>query len=211
MAKGKIKNDRSKTQAGKDRKPVGATKSVATKETREEEGATKSVVNRGGRPRSDYENRLISRVYAMELLNISGPTFDKLNVKRDAASKLWREQDCVHTYVGYLKDLYKNSPRVAAKGRLEEAKAKEAEMKVAVREGELIDFQEHLDLFNLVFGSLKSALTDIGVKATKGTKNQALRADIEGLVNEALNKAISDWNAGRGKSEDADPDIEAGE
>lgn len=71
--------------------------------------------------------------------------------------------------------------------RVKDAKAREIEMRIAEKQGSLIDFGEALAICQTLFGALKSELDGL---ATSVTREREFRHRIEDRINGALNRVV---------------------
>ncbi|MDP1908983.1 MAG: hypothetical protein Q8K85_11835 [Hyphomicrobium sp.] len=92
----------------------------------------------------------------------------------------------VHGGLDYLKDEQRRTSKSAAASRVQDARAREYELKNAEREARLVDINEHQELFVEVFGTLKASLYGVPARASKDI---AIRRVIEKAIEEALVEA----------------------
>jgi phage terminase Nu1 subunit (DNA packaging protein) len=92
----------------------------------------------------------------------------------------------VQGYIRFLKDDTRRSSKSASASRVQDARAREIDLKIAEREGRLIDAVEHRDLFAESFGIIKSGLDSIPARVTR---DMALRRKIETEIDDVLRRA----------------------
>ena len=99
--------------------------------------------------------------------------------------------DCwpiIETFQGvlrYARDESRNRSKSAVQSRVQEARAKEIELRTAVRSGGLIETDEAFAVLDEVFGGLRS---DFGGLPAMVTRDLKIRSEIETCVNEILNR-----------------------
>lgn len=109
-------------------------------------------------------------------------------------------------YVKFLKDDERRSSKSASASRVQDARAREIELKVAAREGRLVDVVEHLDLFAEVFGSLKAGLAGIPARVSR---DMAHRRKIETEIDDVLRQAADRFEQASRHPGDVGPASEA--
>jgi len=95
----------------------------------------------------------------------------------------------------YRQDQVKRAKENSADHRIRDFKAREMELKIAHREGSLIDYDEVLSICQELFGTLKSEFDGL---AASVTRERELRHRIEDRVNGALGrvaKRLDGWTA----------------
>jgi len=101
--------------------------------------------------------------------------------------KAGRDRIVIETAVlGYLRfrnDDDRRSSKTASASRVQDARAREIDLKVAEREGRVVDLTEHMDLFAECFGALKAGLAGIPARLTR---DMSLRRKIEQEIDDVL-------------------------
>lgn len=92
----------------------------------------------------------------------------------------------VRCYLNFLKDDQRRASRSAAGARVQDARAREIDLKIAERDGRLIDAVEHRDLFAECFGALKTGLDGVSARLTNDI---AFRRKIETEIDDVLRRA----------------------
>jgi len=98
----------------------------------------------------------------------------------------------VHGCLDYIRDEQRRSTKSASASRVQDARAREIQLRVAEREGRLVDLVEHQDLFVEVFGALKAGLAGVPAEVTA---DRAMRGKIEAAINHVLQHAAERFEA----------------
>lgn len=124
--------------------------------------------------RSDQRKALIEKTIstadAAALLGVSSKWVQELQKKgyvKSAGRGQWVLADVVQGYIGFLKDETKRNSKSAAASRVTDARTREIELKIAQREGRLIDRDEHEAVLELVTGRYLGSLGGIGAQITR--------------------------------------------
>jgi hypothetical protein len=126
---------------------------------------------------------------------------------------LYRPADVVKGYVATILESKKQTNKSASLAQVQTARASEIELRVARQERKIIKTEEALNFVDEVLGVLKA---DFDGTAASITRDQALRNQIEGKINEILTHAAERYEqkasalrAG-GDASEADADDAAG-
>lgn len=92
----------------------------------------------------------------------------------------------VQGYIRYRNDDERRSSKSASASRMQDAKTREIDLRIAEREGRLIDLAEHNDIVASIIGALRTGLS--GVPAAV-TDNAEERRQIETSINAVLTAA----------------------
>lgn len=92
---------------------------------------------------------------------------------------------CVWGYLKFLKDSERRSSKSAAATKLQSARLREIELRIAVEENRLIDIEDVQAVIGEAFGILRSVMA--GVPAAS-TRDISLRREIEKHLNGAIDK-----------------------
>lgn len=103
----------------------------------------------------------------------------------------------VQGYLRFRNDDNRRSSKSASASRVQDARAREIDLKVAEREGRLVDIVEHIDLFAEVFGALKAGLAGVPARLTR---DMSFRRKIEQEIDDVLRQC-----ADRFEQASADP------
>ncbi|MBX9740504.1 MAG: hypothetical protein K2X62_10540 [Beijerinckiaceae bacterium] len=110
----------------------------------------------------------------------------------------------VRGYIRFLKDDERKASRTAAVSRVQIARAREIEFKIAEREHRLIDIAEHEDLFAEAFGSIRSGLAGVPARVTRDVE---LRRRIEAGIDDVLRRAADRFEEGTANLKASGADI----
>lgn len=152
----------------------------------------------------------VSLTRAGELLGVSGEWVRKLIAKGHLTrtDNGVKPLDAFHGYIKFLKDDGRRTSKTATASRVQIARAREIELKIAERKGELIDIVEHRDLFAEVFGMVKLGLDGVPAQVTSDVAQRGkIEAAIESVLRRAADRfeaATADLSAGR-EAAAADP------
>lgn len=97
----------------------------------------------------------------------------------------------VQGYIRWLKDEDRRASKTAAASAVQQARAKEIEMRIAREAGELIEMPSIEAVFADVIGSFRARLAGV---AAASTRDLALRAVIDGNIESALAEAREDFD-----------------
>ena len=103
----------------------------------------------------------------------------------------------VQGYLRFRNEADRRSSKSASASRVQDARAREIDLKVAEREGRLIDVVEHRDLFAECFGTLKAGLAGVPARLTR---DMSFRRKIEQEIDDVLRQC-----ADRFEQASADP------
>lgn len=92
----------------------------------------------------------------------------------------------VQGYLKFLRDEARVGSKSAATSRVQDARAREIDLKIAERDGRLIDVVEHRDLFAECFGIIKTGLDGTPARLTR---DQTFRRKIETEIDDVLRRA----------------------
>jgi len=104
---------------------------------------------------------------------------------RKVAKDQYRIVDAVQGYINYLKDEARKATKSAAASRVQEARAREIELRTAREEGRLWDAETAEATFAEILGGFRS---ELGGVAAASTRDLAVRAAIEKHLNEAIER-----------------------
>jgi hypothetical protein len=94
---------------------------------------------------------------------------------------------------GLLKHANEQKRAASASGpgqqRLLTARAEDVELRTRIRAGDLIEFKEHTEINDVVYGTFKSELASLGSEIATQRRDPALRREIEDAVDRRLKKA----------------------
>jgi hypothetical protein len=134
----------------------------------------------------DLASITLSTKQACVLLKLTQPRLSQLEqsgwIARCAPGR-WRLLDLVQGYVSFLKDEEKRSSKTASLSRVQEARAKEIEMRTARDSAQTIDMSDALALVDDVVGGLKADLDGLPARVTR---DLPLRRKIEAELNGIL-------------------------
>lgn len=130
----------------------------------------------------------ISTVLAGELLQL-GPERVRQLIKdgyvvRSAHGRVTIRQ-AVQGYLRFRDDSERRSSKSASASRVQDARAREIDVRTAERDGRLVDLTEHLDVFAEVIGALKAELMGVPAQASAAMD---VRRKIERAINDALGR-----------------------
>lgn len=107
-------------------------------------------------------------------------------IPRDASGRYDLDAARV-AYVRHLREAAIASPATAETARLQAAKARAVELRMAREEGELVETDAAVDLFSEIIGKLLAGLTGLPARVTR---DPALRGRIEAEI-EAIREAVA--------------------
>lgn len=140
---------------------------------------------------------LLTTAQAAILLEI-GPERVRQLVKSGHIEKRGKDQvplvSAVRGYISFLKDEARRSSKSASASRVQDARARQIELKNAKEEAKLIEIEEHEQLFIECFGMVKSKL--LGLPARVGGQDMALRREVETEINAVLNACADQFEKG---------------
>ncbi|HEV8503706.1 MAG TPA: hypothetical protein VGR63_19195 [Casimicrobiaceae bacterium] len=93
--------------------------------------------------------------------------------------------DVVQGYIRFRDDVEKRQTKTAAATRISDARAREIELRTAIREGRLIDLDEALEAVEDLVGLLRSELSGLPARCTRDLQ---LRRTIETARNDILDR-----------------------
>jgi hypothetical protein len=93
--------------------------------------------------------------------------------------------DVVQGYIRFRDDAEKRATKTAAATRISDARAREIELRTAIREGRLIDLDEALEAVEDLIGLLRSELSGLPARCTRDLQ---LRRTIETARNDILDR-----------------------
>jgi excisionase family DNA binding protein len=99
----------------------------------------------------------------------------------------------VRGYIHFRNEDDRRTSKSASASRVQDARAREIELKVAEREGRLIDIVEHRELYGEVFGTLKADMNGVGQRFGR---DQAQRRQIEQGIDAIFDKAADRFEKG---------------
>lgn len=102
--------------------------------------------------------------------------------------------------IRFLRDEERRSSKTAADARVREARAREVELRIAEREGRLIDLVEHEEDLLALVGMVRSELSGLPARVTRDLQ---FRRTIEQAVNDILQRLT---DAAFAKADDVDED-----
>lgn len=111
-----------------------------------------------------------------------------------------RLQAAVQGYLKFLRDDQRRSSKSASASRMQDAKTREIDLRIAEREGRLIDLAEHNDILAEVIGMVRTAFAGVPAAATDDPE---VRRRIETSINDALTEAAK-------RAEQATAELRAG-
>ena len=106
------------------------------------------------------------------------------------ARNRYRIAEGVQGYIRFLKDAERRSSKSATASRVQEARAREIELRTAREESRLVDTDEALGFVDEVLGQLKAGLA--GVPASV-TRDLDLRATIGAAIDEQFRRAADHY------------------
>jgi hypothetical protein len=135
------------------------------------------------------DNVVISLSDAAKLIGKSARWVNQLvndgYVKR-AARGLYKPADVAKGFAASILDDKEKKSRSGTLATVQSARAREIDLRVARRERKLVDIDEAIDLVDEIIGMLKS---DFDGAAASITRDQTLRNQIEGKIDEILDRA----------------------
>lgn len=101
----------------------------------------------------------------------------------EAKSRRYRLADVVQGYIRFLKDEERRTSKVQAESGLKAARQREVELRIAVREGQLVELDDIKSVFIEVEATLRAELSGLPSAVTRDVK---LREEIEKYLNGAF-------------------------
>jgi hypothetical protein len=92
----------------------------------------------------------------------------------------------VHGYIKWLKDEERRTSKTSAQSRVQQARAKEIELRIAKEEGRLIEADKVDAIVANAFGCLRSEFSGV---AAATSRDKDVREKIESLINDASDRA----------------------
>lgn len=152
---------------------------------------------------------ILTTAQAAELLEITAERVRQL-VKSDHIEKRGKDRiplvSAVRGYIRFLKEDERRSSKSASASRVQDSRAREIDLKVAEREGRLIDVVEHRELFAEVFGTLKAGLAGVPARVTRDMDH---RRRLETEIDDILRQAADRFEQASRDTGDAEPAAEA--
>lgn len=152
---------------------------------------------------------ILSTAQAAELLEITAERVRQL-VKSGHIEKRGKDQipllSAVRGYIRFLKEDERRSSKSASASRVQDSRAREIDLKVAEREGRLVDVVEHRDIFAEVFGTLKAGLAGVPARVTRDMDH---RRKLETEIDDILRQAADRFEQASRDLGDAGPAVEA--
>jgi hypothetical protein len=93
--------------------------------------------------------------------------------------------DVVQGYIRFRDDVDRRGQKTAAATRISDARAREIELRTAIREGRLIDLDEALDAVEELIGLLRTELSGLPARCTRDLQ---IRRTIETVRNDILDR-----------------------
>jgi phage terminase Nu1 subunit (DNA packaging protein) len=119
-------------------------------------------------------------------------------VKRSPNGGVFRDE-VVRAYIAWIQDEQRRATKSASESRVKDARAREIELRIALREGELIDLADHDAIVDEMAGIFIAALSSLPARVTRDTP---LRRKIEqecdairGTIAETARKRASELRA----------------
>lgn len=132
---------------------------------------------------------MMSVAHAAQLLMVSDEWLRQLANKGyipKAVSGLYPIAPTVQGYIRWLKDEERRTSKTAAASAVQQARAKEIELRIAKESGKLLELEDTEAAFANILGAFRSELA--GVPAAS-TRDLALREVIDGHLNDAIARA----------------------
>lgn len=135
---------------------------------------------------------IMTTAQVAELFEITAERVRQL-VKSGHIEKRGKDQvplvSAVRGYIRFLKDENRRSSKSASASRVQDSRAREIDLKVAEREGRLIDVVEHRDIFAEVFGTLKAGLAGVPARVTRDMEHRRrLETEIDDILRQAADR-----------------------
>lgn len=93
--------------------------------------------------------------------------------------------DVVQGYIRYRDDAERRATKTAAANRISDARAREIELRVARREGQLIEIDDVLPVIDELVGLFRTELSGFGARVTRDLETRRV---IDGAANDILSK-----------------------
>ena len=139
---------------------------------------------------------LLTTAQAGNLLELTPARIGQL-IKSGFIEKRGRDQvplvSAVRGYIRFLKDEERKSSSTASATRIQDARCREIELRIAERESRLVDIVEHQDLFAETFGIVKAGLAGVPARVTR---DAAIRQKIEMEIDDVLRRAADCFEHG---------------
>lgn len=135
---------------------------------------------------SDQKAGLITVAQASKLLMVSGQWLRQLASKGHipkAVKGKYPLVAVVQGYIGFLKDEERRTSKVQADSGLKAARQREVELRIAEKEGRLVDMEDVEATFNDILGTFRAELNGIPAAVTRDMK---LRVSIEQGIDGAV-------------------------
>ncbi len=133
----------------------------------------------------------ITTTVAAELLGVTSSRISQLTmsgVLPPKEGKWFSLADVVTAFVGNLRNDARRTTISASASRKDDARTREIELRIAEKEGRLIDLEEHDAILDEVISTVVVGLNSL---APRVTRNPAIRATIEQAVN-AIRTELAD-------------------
>lgn len=141
---------------------------------------------------------LLTTAQAAILLEI-GPERVRQLVKSGHIEKRGKDQvplvSAVRGYISFLKDEARRSSKSASASRVQDARAREIELKTAEREGRLMDVEEVREIVADWGGTLRTGLSSIPARLSR---DMAFRRKIETEIDDVLRQATERFEQAMG-------------
>jgi hypothetical protein len=146
--------------------------------------------------------QLITSALAARLLMVSPERIRQLS-KEGWIEKQGRDQfylvDVVQGYIRFRNDSDRRAQKTAADSRVRDARAREIELRNAVREGRLIEIDEAMSIVETMIGIFRAETSGL---AARTTRDLQFRKTIDTAVNDILER-IADVASERGRAVEA--------
>jgi hypothetical protein len=176
-------------------------------------GLVVKAMKTGNRNIDDLAGLVISTKLACVLLKLTQPRLSQLEaagwIARVAPGR-WRLLDLVQGYVSSLKDETKRSSQTASLSRVQEARAREIEMRTARDSGQTVDMSDALALVDDVVGGFKADFDGLPARYTRNLEERRrLETEINDVFTRAANRldAESDLARAGGTADQAEAEV----
>ena len=138
----------------------------------------------------------VSAERAADLLGITSRHLRRLVadgwIKKDAKGK-FTDLATVRGYVAYLQDEARRTSKSAAASKKDDAKTREIEQRIAIRDRTLVSTEEAIAFVDAVVGGLKSDFSGLAMRVSR---DRVVRRKIESVVDDILNRASNRYRDG---------------
>ena len=131
---------------------------------------------------------IVTSAKMAQLLGFSRSQFERISAAggiKPRSPNCWPVIETFQGFLRYARGEYRRTTKTAMRSRVQAARAREIELRIAERSHKLVDIDEAYALLDDVFGGFRS---DLGGLPATVTRDLNIRRDIERGVNEILNR-----------------------